>query len=165
MRSTGKHNDYYWAEWTSTNAFLSDLIAAVPEMALGKRMINTSFDSGELGLSEEDYEKGWTKLGVLTISPPVLEIREIPYDQYDEWYIFEALPDLLLFSRMGVFINDSRFQLRDAADPAIQAVQDRFWEQLDRIAPETYAAEGANVLLATRSQAIYEQALRWVERK
>lgn len=164
MRSTGKHNDYYWAEWTSPGAFLGDLITAVPEMVLGKRMINTSFDSGGLGLSEEDYEKGWNRLGSLTISPPVLDTSEIPHDQYDEWYIFETLPELMLFSQKDVFINDSRFQLRDAVDPVIQAVQDRFWAQFDRIAPETYAAEGAHVLLVTRIQAAYEEALRWVER-
>jgi hypothetical protein len=156
----GIHGQYYWTEWDSE--FLSELLADLPEVVLGKFLINTSFDSGSFVLSSEEIDRGWHKHHALAISPAILDILEIPHDQYDEWYIFASPPGLDVFDECEVFINYGGFSLQGSN---CKGLQERFWEQLNSIAPEAYLAEGDRLLFVTRSKEVFDRALQWTRRE
>src|SRR5687767_10888356 len=90
--TSGQHNDYYWVEWRG--AFLSELLARIPDIVLGRYLVNTSFDSGSLWPSEEEKKQGWRSVGALTYSPCIADVRSIPHDQFDEWLVFPEPTEL-----------------------------------------------------------------------
>ena len=42
----GQHDDYYWL--ASTEGSLCELVIALPQLVIGKRVVVTAFDSGPL---------------------------------------------------------------------------------------------------------------------
>ena len=151
---TGQRGTYAWIVWNAQ--FLGDLIRTFPELVVGKYVVITAFDSGPLVLSEEEQQRGWHLYGGFAHSPRIHTLADLPYDQYDEWYI---APTQLSFAQCEVFVNYGGFRLQDAAELA--ALQARFWQQLDDIAPETYLAEGDNLVVATRDVALVERMRQW----
>lgn len=148
MKFTGKRDDYFWVEWRDD--FLGDLLSAFPQVVLGKHLVNTSFDSGSLTLAPEEIEQGWRKHNELALSPPIADVSLIPKDQYDEWYVFASPPT---FENYEVFVNYGGFSLHDF----LVEHQERFWRQIERLAPESYLAEGDNLICVTRNEPLYNQ--------
>lgn len=153
MKFTGKRGDYFWVEWRDD--FLSDLLSAFPQLVLGKYLVNTSFDSGSLTLAPEEIEQGWRKHNKLALSPPISDVAYIPKDQYDEWYVFTSPAT---FENYEVFVNYGGFSL-ESSDFA--EFQERFWRQLERLVPETFLAEGDNLICVTRNEPFYNQVALW----
>ena len=155
MIPSGEHHDYSWVEWDERGAFLRDLLQAFPQLVVGKYLVNTSFDSGPLPLTESETRSGWTKDNGLTLSPVINSVKLIPFDQYDEWYVFES-PQR--FSGYEVFVNYGGFSLHHElyADVAV-----RFWDQLSVIQPETYLSEGDNLICVTRDKILHNQMIAW----
>ena len=108
---------------------------------------------------------GWQVAGDTAISPIVRSPSDVPTDNsYDEWYVYEAAPAL---SAVEVFINYGAFSLRDPSEHSqtdaisrgsvewlawLRDAQNRFWNQLLRLNPESYLADGDNVICVTRSE-------------
>jgi hypothetical protein len=154
---TGSHDAYQWIVWHSQ--FLRDLISAVPSIVTGKQIIITSFDSGPFTPSADETNRGWSVHSGLAYSPLITRIDALPYDQYDEWYIY---PTPTRIGTPEVFINYAGFRLQyEAADIEMNRLLERFWLQLKGLAPESYLAEGDNLIFATRNIGLYEQARRW----
>jgi len=84
--ASGRHNDYYWIQWES--ASLRTLLHRVPGIVSGRYLINTSYDSGSLTLSDGERQQGWRSVGPLTYSPCITDVLSIPHDQFDEWLVF-----------------------------------------------------------------------------
>ena len=152
MKFTGKCGNYFWVEWQDD--FLGDLLSAFPQLVLGKHLVNTSFDSGSLTLAPEEIEQGWRKHNKLALSPPIADISQIPKDHYDEWYVF-ASPTT--FEDYKVFVNYGGFSLHDF--PA--EFQERFWQQLEHLAPESFLAEGEHLICVTKNESLYNQVSLW----
>jgi hypothetical protein len=76
----------------SSNLTIADLWRRFPELVVGNYLVNTSFDSGFLTLSESQRSEGWHFVGNFAHSPRILTIDQIPHDQYDEWLIFGLQP-------------------------------------------------------------------------
>jgi hypothetical protein len=152
MKFTGKHGDYFWVEWSED--FLGDLLFAFPQIVLKKYLVNTSFDSGSLVLAPTETEHGWRKHNELALSPAIKEVSQIPKDQYDEWYIFTSPAT---FDNYEVFINYGGFSLHNF----FLEHQERFWQQIERLAPESFLAEGDNLICITRNESLYNQVSLW----
>jgi hypothetical protein len=152
---TGEHQAYYWIE--HPDVLFHTLISEFPELVLDRYLIITSFDSGPLVLGELD--RGWHKHGDLAISPRISNTMEIPYDQYDEWYIFQTLPALTVFNRYQVFVNYVGFSLQS---PMFKELQEMFWNQLEEILPEAFVAGGDNLLLVTKNLELFKKIERWM---
>lgn len=148
MKFTGKRGKYLWVEWRSD--FLGDLLSTFPQLVLGKHLVNTSFDSGSLTLAPEEIEQGWRKHNELALSPPIADVSLIPKDHYDEWYVF-ASPTT--FEDYEVFVNHGSFSLHDF----LVEIQERFWRQLERLAPESFLAEGEHLICATKNESLFNQ--------
>jgi hypothetical protein len=152
-----------------------DVLKVCPELVLGKYLVVTSFDSGPLRLTATEFETGWLQHDELAINPSVRSVKDIPCDEYDEWFIFSSTPMLEGFK---VFVNYGSFSLRDpqsliagAESPdhhtgikyaieTLEAWQELFWLQLELKAAETYVASGDRFILATQDQALYEKFAR-----
>jgi hypothetical protein len=154
---TGRRGDYYWIVWESQ--FLGELVAAVPQIAVGKYVVITSFDSGPFVPSDDLKSKGWILKSGLAFSPQIARPDDLPRDQYDEWYIYPTRREI---DPPEVFINYGGFQLRYyAADIELHGLLQRFWLQMERLRPESYLAEGESLMFATRDADLYEDALGW----
>lgn len=167
---TGKQGRYYWLE--QVNLRFGDVLKICPEFVEGKYLVITSFDSGSLTLTDEEFGKGWLQHDDLAINPFIESVNDIPYDEYDEWYIFSKAP---LLEGFKVFVNDSLFSLRDPeyltldAAPTwdlvgrrdqaerVKDLQELFWLQLELKEPETYISAGDKFILATKKQDLYKK--------
>jgi hypothetical protein len=154
---TGRRGDYQWIVWNSQ--FLGELVAAVPQITVGKFVVITSSDSGPFVPSDDLKKRGWILKSGLAFSPQIARPDELPRDQYDEWYVFPSRTEI---RPPEVFINYGGFQLRYyAADIELHGLLQRFWLQMERLRPESYLAEGGSLMFATRDADLYEDALSW----
>jgi hypothetical protein len=165
----GARDGYRW--YQSAQPSLGELLDRVPSLVVGRYVAVTSYDSGPLRLGEDEHRIGWTSSEAVAYSPHIANPREIPTDGYDEWYVFRRTTSL---ERPEVFVNYGRFGLQspgpflDRLDPTwdsslareqddwLATCQRRFWNQLARLQPETYLAEGDNLFCVTRNEKAFE---------
>lgn len=164
----GEHNGWRWFE--SAQGHLGQVLAAVPELLVGRFVAVTAFDSGPLELSETEMKSGWTRQGEVAISPRVEDATLVPRGGYDEWYVFSTQPPAL---DIEIFVNYGGFTLGcvtpSQSDPtwdrrlesqqveAREAQQVRFWSQLQTIMPDVYLAEGDNLIVVARDVELIER--------
>lgn len=145
---------------------MGDLIRACPNVVLGRFAAITSFDSGAYFLGEAEKAAGWESRGGIAYSPKISDMSHLPYDQFDEWYVFEnavELGELIpastnLFSlgprdrEVCVFVNYQGFSL-DA--PETEALTKIFWAQMDWIRPLAYIVDGTCLNFATSDKKLF----------
>lgn len=174
----GAHRDYQWLSMLDRD--ISDLLSLCPDIVLGKHLAITSIDSGTLKLTDQERAEGWwtDDMGKVfrgtswnsnheyrddwkvAYSPRLTSIHGLPnetHDEccagFDEWYVFEQpVPP----GEMEVFVNWGGFRLYD---PKYQWCSDRLWEQLARLAPESYIADGTVFTFATRNKGLFTSVL------
>jgi hypothetical protein len=157
---TGHRGVFQWIVWNSQ--FLGELVSAVPQIAIGKYVVISSFDSGPFVPSAEEIERGWIFKSGLAYSPQIRTPDDLPHDQYDEWYIYPWKREI---NPPEVFINYADFRLRYyAADIEWHGLLERFWRQMELLQPESYLAEGDSLIFVTRDAGLYEQAMEWKNR-
>ena len=67
---------------------------------------------------------------------------DLPDDRsYDKRYVFEAVPTV---GPVRVFVYDSGFGLHPSAEGEFGRTQRAFWEQVNRLTPHAYVAQGDN---------------------
>jgi hypothetical protein len=150
-------------EWLVTDRQF-DLLQICPDIALGKYIAITSFDSGPLALTNEEIAAGWKSRGNITYSPRIRDIATLPRAEYDEWYIFSGPIDLGT-SHLGenvfevpkgqghvsVFVNYG-FALHP---PERTSLADLFWPQLARIRPESYVADNDYLTFVSANKTLF----------
>jgi hypothetical protein len=111
-----------------------------PELVLSLYLVNTSFDSGYLPLSDSMKQDGWHSVGKLAHSPQIRSTQQIPMEQYDEWLIFDHPIQVSSFETMVNFCGFSPIDF-DWVEK-----RDRFWEQIILWKPLHVIAENARVV-------------------
>jgi hypothetical protein len=173
---TGLVGQFRWLE--STDSDFLKILRLSPEVLIGKCVVISCFDSGPLRATEEEIAKGWQQQGDLVIVPCVDSISDLPYDNYDEWYVFseETNPEI-----PDVFVNEC-LTLRSQESLVAEAVaamgpqtdivgvkyfasvseerQLQFWDQLDRISPESYIGAGDQLVFVSRNAHLFDLVLR-----
>lgn len=137
-------------------------LPSLPELAIryhvGLRLCITSFDSTSISPTPEESAAGWTSVGPAMVSAPLTDRMEIPYDRYDEWYFVDQPPPAAWTSE--VFVNYLAFTLAPSAQNCeydwLAPMQERFWEQLDRINPVSYVAMGDNDIVVSKRREFIE---------
>ena len=173
----GKHGEYQWV--TMIECDISKLLRLCPDVVLGKYLAVTSIDGGTLRLTEQESTEGWWTADAAKVfrgtswsspeyredwkvaySPCVNSIHGLPnetHDEccagYDEWYVFEQP---VLPGEIEVFVNWLGFRLYD---PEFKWCADRLWEQMARLAPESYVADGSVFTFATRNATLFARVL------
>jgi hypothetical protein len=173
----GSHGRYQWL--TLLDRDISDLLRLCPEVVLDKYLAVTSIDSGTLKLTDQEKSAGWWTADAgkvfrgsswghredrddwrVAYSPRLNSIHGLPNETheeccqgFDEWYVFaESLPA----GEMETFVNWEGFRLYD---PEWKWCADRLWEQLARLAPESYIADGTVLSFATREPALFAKVV------
>jgi hypothetical protein len=156
----GEHGEWKW--FVCRNVIENLPLLVIQEHPICRLWIAT-FDSGTITPSVKELAIGWSSIDGAMVSPPLRPGLDIPSDQFDEWYIFYA--DRLVLGELERFVNYGGFNLADprrmakSFDPTWEpsgldwlcALQDRFWLQLDRLAPVSYVASGDNDVVVTRN--------------
>lgn len=113
--TSGQRGDWRWLCAIGPSSNLPTVCSAIPEIVAGRYVVVTSFDRGELELSEADRSTGWSKVGKAAVSPEVGHVRSVPSAGWDEWYVADGgdaarqlAPDLV---GQEVFVNYGRFYL------------------------------------------------------
>lgn len=150
MRRIELHG-YHAFAWDQDWLFLTDLLEAFPEIVLGKHLVNTSFDSGVLEISEEERAAGWRKPGRLAHSPAIRSLDEIPHDQYDEWLVFDHPVEVDDFETMVNFCGFSPVEFEWGEK------WERFWEQVVKLQPLHVIGENARGYVVTRDADLAER--------
>jgi len=173
----GSHGEYQWL--TMAESDISTFLGLCPDVELGKFLAVTSIDGTTLQLTDEEKRNGWSTAEdgkvfrgtawsspeyrddwKVAYSPRLTSIHGLPNETheecdygYHEWYVFERPGPP---GEMEVFVNWVTFRLYD---PKFKWCADRLWEQMERLAPESYVAEGTVFTFATRNKALYAKAL------
>jgi len=167
---TGRHGDYYWL--ASAEGSLCDLVIALPQLVVGKRVVVMAFDSGPLQLTPDELRAGWLQRGAVAVSPRIADASALPCDNCDEWYAFEdAIPD---FEATEAFVSYLGFSpvppakmgwdetWDHVARRQIEVLQDRFWAALERLNPAAYLVGGEVLTLVTKSESARDGAWEYL---
>jgi hypothetical protein len=92
-------------------------------------------------------------------------VSAIPFEIFDEWYIF---PDESPLTDYKVFVTYEWFTLgpaqalysRSGNAFDLKRMQRLFWQEIERISPETYLARGQRLKFLTRDPDIFHRVLR-----
>jgi hypothetical protein len=166
--TTGVHGSYQWL--ATGQYYLGDFLQRCPTALLGKYVAVTSLDSGPLFLSEEENIAGWQSRKEIAYSPQVQSPKQMRHGGFDEWYIFDSPKQLGQLWRGNVFemppttdhiaafVNFGNFAPHK---PELEGLLSPFWEQLERIQPESYVADGnAFLTFASRDKQIFAAVCR-----
>ena len=116
----------------------------------------------------------------MAYSPQLESLTRLPYDNFDEWYVFTSptsLPSCDVFINFGGFTLKKpeecladlhptwdRVSAKALADDQMR-LQEQFWNQLELFGAESYIADGDNFIFATANADLFaqvEMALRSV---
>jgi len=150
-------------EWLVTDQQF-DLLQLCPEVVLGKYLAITSIDSGQLVPTAEETAAGWETRGKVAYSPKVQNIKDVPREGWDEWYIFANPTDLgtshlqeNIFEvpheqgHVSVFVNYC-FALHQ---PAMKDLATLFWQQMARIRPESYVGDNDYLTFVSMNKTLF----------
>jgi hypothetical protein len=92
-------------------------------------------------------------------------VSAIPFEIFDEWYIFSAESPQIDFK---VFVKYDWFTLgpaqalytRSGSAFDLKRMQRLFWQELEAVQPETYLARGSRLKFVTRQPELFHRVLR-----
>lgn len=180
----GKQGDYFWlgrtVDMRDTSRPLAHILKACPEVVLDNFVVVTALDSGPLRLSGQQFSEGWRQEDKLAISPKITGTQELSFVWFDEWYIFDEQPAIP--TDVEVFVNYGTFSLGDPR-PTVATmyigtdaeklarlnegalkIREKFWEQIGRIKPKSYMANGNSFTFITREPDLFNRVMETLER-
>jgi len=167
MLHRGSSDQYEWMVSDRSIWSLPDLVLRFHQ---GMRLCIATFDGGRIHPTDEEAALGWQSQGEVMVSPPMHNGLVLPYENFDEWYIFaQPAPEIGQLER---FVNFGQFtlvppeQIYENYDPtwekpqelfeALDGVQKRFWSQLVSLNPQTFVAMGANDVVVSQDRAFIQ---------
>ncbi|MBP9181088.1 MAG: hypothetical protein KBG24_11375 [Bacteroidia bacterium] len=141
----GLHNKYSWFQTFETDFTIDRFLREFKHHLIDKYVSVTSFDSGELHISDEEKEAGWQNVNNIPTSPAIKKDTHIPTAGFDEWYVFEQRPSTIKLT--DVYINYSDFNLFDKSD-----LIKIFWQDIELNQPIFYVAGGDNLIIVTTDE-------------
>ncbi|HZD93904.1 MAG TPA: hypothetical protein VE133_06595, partial [Candidatus Sulfotelmatobacter sp.] len=159
----GVQGEYRWLETSAHPIY--DLLHVCPAVAASKNIVITSFDSGPLQPTDEERQRGW-KVHGRSIHIPVGEnVSAIPFEIFDEWYIFSSEAperDYKVFGKYDWFTLGPAQGMYSRSGIAfdLKRMQRWFWQEVERVGPESYLSCGNRLKFVTREPAYFNQVLR-----
>lgn len=159
----GVHGNYRWLETPAHEIY--DVLHVCPAVAANKHIVITSFDSGPLQPTHEELRRGWRVDGRSVHIPVGENVSAIPFEIFDEWYIFSSdspQRDYKVFVKYEWFTLGPAQAVYTRVGNAfdLKRMQRWFWQELERLNPETYLARGARLKFVTREPELFHRVLR-----
>ena len=153
-----KRDGYHAIDWRNgAGFFIADVWQRVPELVVGRYLVNTSYDSGSLTLSGSEREDGWRMIGPLAHSSQIRSTDQIPHDQFDEWLVFEQPVQVEEFDTM---VNYNGFT---PIDFSWDEKRERFWRQVVQLQPLHVIGENDGVYLVSRDEDLIRKIIATAE--
>jgi hypothetical protein len=149
MRTTERagYSALQWQDGYDVN--LGDVIRQHPELVLGHQVVIAWSDSDRYHLTAAQIAAGWEAVGDLVVSPVITDIAQLPTPGFDEWYVFERMPDRDRLSRFGGAVEFRPF--------GEGAEADEFWEQIADLRPvHGLFGGGPGLVVISRDSAVYD---------
>ena len=159
----GVHGDYRWLETTAHEIY--DVLQVCPDVAANKHIVITSFDSGVLQPTAEEFDRGWRVYGRSVHIPVGSNVSAIPFEIFDEWYIFASespLTDYKAFVKYEWLTLGPAQVLYSRSGSAfdLKRMQRLFWQEIEHVGPETYLSRGQRLKFVTREPELFHRVLR-----
>ncbi len=141
-----KYNNYTVYEWKdeSDSFHIEELLSLYPSIVEGMFLVISSWDSGTYQPTEKEFADGWQLHSKLAHSPRVEQWSSLPFEVYDEWYIFDH----------PVNINDLEPLVNYLGFSPIkydwQEKRELFWNQVEKYRPIHVIGDGKHLFLVTR---------------
>jgi len=159
----GVQGDYRWLETAAHRIY--DVLQVCPAVVANKNIVITSSDSGPLQPTHQEMQRGWKVYGRSIHIPVGDNVSTIPFEIFDEWYIFSSdAPE----RDYKIFVNYDWFTL-GPAQPLysrrgtafdLKRMQRWFWQEIERVSPESYLACGNRLKFITRQPEQFNHVLR-----
>ena len=153
---------YHTIDWSDRRGpsvtAITDLWRKFPELVVGRYLVNTSYDSGFVTLSDLQLAEGWRMVGQLAHSPQIRSADQIPHDQFDEWLVFDQPTEVSEFETMVNWPDFSPIEF------GWEEKRDQFWEQVARLHPLHVIAENWKVYLVSRDGGLIKRILESEEK-
>ena len=166
---TGVNNGYHWL--VSSQEILG-LRAHIVKTHPGLRVCFSMLDSSLPRPTRDEILNGWVLQGTVLIGPVLGAKFELPSDEFEEWYVlrepaFAGVSVETFVQNCGFTLVDPKI-LSQGRDPSwerdafdfLVPVQERFWNQMETISPETFVSIGENCVVASRSAELIEKLVR-----
>lgn len=159
----GVQGDYRWLETAAHEIY--DVLQLCPAVAANKNIVITSFDSGPLQPTSEELQRGWRVYGRSLHIPVGDNISAIPFEIFDEWYIFSSEAperDYRVFVKFDWFTLGPAQSLYSRSGNAfdLKRMQRWFWQEMESARPDSYIARGNRLKFLTREAEHFNQVLR-----
>ena len=159
----GVHGDYRWLETTAHEVY--DVLQICPAVAANKNIVISSFDSGPLQPTSEEMERGWRVSGHCIHIPVGDNISAIPFEVFDEWYIFPGNAperDYRIFVKHDWFTLGPAQALYTRKGNAfdLKRMQRWFWQELEQAGPESYLGRSNRLKFVSRNADQFSMVLR-----
>ena len=163
----GVQGDYRWLETAAHEIY--DVLQVCPDVATNKNIVITSFDSEPFQPTSEEMQRGWQLVGQSLHIPLGDSISSIPFEVFDEWYIFgpESRPDSPQ-KDYKTFVKYDWFTLgpaqtlytRNGNAFDLKRMQRWFWQEMDQARPESYLGHSNRLKFVTRNADQFSTVLR-----
>ena len=159
----GVHGEYRWLETAAHEIY--DVLQICPAVATNKNVVITSFDSHPLQPTSEEIQRGWRVSGRSIHIPVSNSISAIPFEIFNEWYIFLAeSPE----RDYRVFVKHDWFTLgpaqalytRNGNAFDLKRMQRWFWQEMEQANPESYLGRGNRLKFISRNPEQFNLVLR-----
>jgi hypothetical protein len=159
----GVHGEYKWLETSAHTVY--DVLQICPAVAANRNIVITSYDSGALHPANEELHRGWRVNGRSVHIPVGDNVSTIPFEIFDEWYIFSSAAPEIDFK---VFVKFDWFALgpaqalytRNGNAFDLKRIQRLFWQEIEQANPESYLARGNRLKFVTQNSANFNLVLR-----
>lgn len=143
----GLNENFAWIQVPGSAFGLHDLIQNFPGFLIDKYLAIICFDSGPLKLVPEEKKIGWYEQNGICYSPKLTlqTLNELPYDQYDQWCLFNVSTEVLQVTR---FVNYMGFSLTNVEH--FGQLIDQFWSELLQADPFNVISNGDNFIFVSK---------------
>jgi hypothetical protein len=159
----GVQGDYRWLETSAHEIY--DVLQVCPDVATNKNIVITSFDSEPFQPTSEEMQRGWELLGQSLYIPLGDNISTIPFEVFDEWYIFGSDSPRREYKN---FVKYDWFSLgpaqtlytRNGNAFDLKRMQRWFWQEMEQVRSESYLCHGNRLKFVTRNADHFHIVLR-----
>jgi hypothetical protein len=161
----GAQGEYRWLETSAHEIY--DVLQVCPDVATNKNLVITSFDSDPIQPTSDEMQRGWRVSGSSVHIPLGSSISSIPFEVFDEWYIFSGdapAPE----KDYKVFVKHDWLTLgpaqalysRNGNAFDLKRMQRWFWQEMEQLQPESYLGRGSRLKFVTRNADHFNLVLR-----
>jgi hypothetical protein len=159
----GVQGEYRWLETAAHEVY--DVLQVCPAVVANKNVVITSFDSYPLQPTSEEMQRGWRTSGRSLHIPVSDNISAIPFEVFDEWYIFTSEAperDYKVFVKQDWFTLGPAQTLYSRTGNAfdLKRMQRWFWQELEESNPESYLGHGTRLKFVSRNPEYFNTVLR-----